>query len=194
MAKTWINFFSVLRHRARANGAANRMNVRAPSGKKSMVVREVLSACLGIALAIGMGALLFALHATAEFGFIVTALTGLTGLIMHEVFSRRSWEKIITTRLEATMLGQAKLARDVARANDDIAVLKDGLAETATALEVQSKRLPIATASLETRMLKLITEKLGSLGRKPQAVKPVPVSDDVHFEMQSPPPPLQNAL
>lgn len=191
MAKTWSNFFNALK-RAPANAANGRMNVRAPSARKNTMVREILSALLGIALAIGMGALLFALHATAEFGFIVTALTGLTGLILHEVFSRRSWEKIITTRLEATMLGQAKLARDVARAQDDIAGLKDGLAETASALEVQSKRLPIATASLETRMLKLITEKLGSLGRKPQAVKPAPVSDDILFELQSPPPPLKD--
>lgn len=176
------------------NRQAGRMNVKPPAGdaRNASPVRDFFSAMLGIVFSFSIGALLISFHASVEFSFIMTALTGLSGLILHEVFSRRSWEKFIAARLESTMMGQARLTREVSRARDDISVLKDGLAETASALEIQSKRLPIATASLETRMLKLITEKLGSLGRKP-AAKPAPATSDVLFEMQSPPPPLKAA-
>jgi cyclic-di-GMP phosphodiesterase TipF (flagellum assembly factor) len=171
-------------------GAGSRMRIHAPQTPRRNRKAGLVATALGLLLALGLGAALLMLRASADVCFMATAVAGLASVIVHEIVTRRQWEGEISEKLEITATGQQLLAREISRNGHDIDVLKDGLADTAAALEAQAKRLPAAAASIETRMLNLIAERLGNLGRKPLP-KPAAANMDHIVELEMAPPPLQ---
>ena len=189
---SWNRLFTTLRRAAPANAqaSAGRMTVRAPVPKPSGLRQEIIAAAIGVTAALGLGGVLMTLHASAEACFTITSILGLFGVLIYEVMTRRVWEAGIVNRLDRSEAGQDRLARAVARTENDIETLKDGLAETATALEAQAKRLPAAAASIETRMLDVIAQRLGILGKK-AAPKMKIIKDDQIVELTVAPPARQ---
>ncbi len=171
-----------------------RMKIHRPAQRKSLV-GEVVAAALGLILALALGAVMVLTQVSSDYGFVVIALAGLCGLIICDTFSRRGWERKITEQIRDNMDSHNRLVREVERNRNDIAELKDGLGETASALDAQSKRWPAAAAGIESRILKVIADRLGSLGTKPRGkMQIVPAGEILELELAPPPrrPPPEN--
>jgi cyclic-di-GMP phosphodiesterase TipF (flagellum assembly factor) len=124
---------------------------------------------------------------------ILSAVLGLFGLILHDMAGRRKWEETLSSSVQTLSRNHDRLVREVARNRDDIHVLKDGLAETAVALEAQGKKISAKTETIEAQMVKTIAEQLGNLGtkKKPSAANihtPPPANDILELQVSPPPP------
>ena len=154
-------------------------------------LQEGVAALVGVTAALGFGGVMIALEVPLEICFVLTAIAGLGGALVYEVATRRRWERVVIGRLDAGFASQDRLTREVARNSTDIHKLKDGLAETAAALDVQAARLPAAAASIETRMLNVIAQKLGAMGNK-LSLQPKLTQDrktDTFLDLELSPPP-----
>ncbi len=107
--------------------------------------------------------------------FLTLALSGLGGMVVTDIVRRRGWEQKISKQIGALVKGQNRLTQESARNRNDIDALKDGLADTAVAVQSQNKQARNAAASAEARMVKTIAQKLGALGHRPR--------DDVSSEI-----------
>lgn len=178
-------------HNFIAPSSPSRMTVLQPAGPaRQRWLREGLAAAAGIIAALVLGAALLVLHVPVETVFVLTAITGIGGALVYEVSTRRHWERLVIARLDATSAAQDRVSREVARNGTDIHKLKDGLAETAAALDVQAARLPAAAASIETRMLNVIAQKLGAMGnplsRQPKLTQDQRGDDFLDLELAPP--------
>lgn len=128
-----------------------------------------------VAAALGGTALLYAIgqYATPDFLILVAALILLGGLVVYDIFSRRLWERAVSGQIQTLIRNHDRLVREVARNRTEISVLKEGLFDTAEAVE-QEGRHQSPSSSIEAKMIGTIVERLTALGRKAQPGDPLP--------------------
>lgn len=127
-------------------------------------------------------------NATGEFTLLVGGLFTLCGILCYDIFGRRIWESAVSTRIETLSRSSDRLTREVARNRIDIAALRDGLAETASAA-AKERSLGIASPersrdAVQDRTIGTILEHLAVLRTSPARGLP-----DDPPPSSSPPPP-----
>lgn len=152
---------------------------------------------LGTILAVFAGAgmlYLIGQYATPDFLVLVSALTLLGGLVTYDILSRRLWEMAATAQIETLIRNHDRLVREVARSRSEITALKEGLFDTATAVEEQGKN-QTPSSSIESKMIGTIITRLAAMGKKTLPGDPIskdqpPVRMDAAvLELQIAPPP-----
>ena len=128
-------------------------------------------------------------YATLDFIILVGAMIALTGLMVYDILSRRTWEKKVASTLNNTISSHDRLIREVARNRNDLAILKEGLAETALMLEKQGRQLP-PTKSGEAKMIETLVQRLNELGELPRAEIRGQYNQDI-LELEMAPPPAK---
>lgn len=110
-------------------------------------------------------------NATGEFTILVGGLFSLCGILCYDIFGRRLWESGVSTRIETLSRSSDRLTREVARNRIDIAALRDGLAETASAA-ARERSMGIASPdrsrdAVQDRTIGTILEHLAVLRTSP---------------------------
>jgi cyclic-di-GMP phosphodiesterase TipF (flagellum assembly factor) len=127
--------------------------------------------------------------ASADFLFLIAMMMGLSGLIGYDLAARRRWERDTSRKLKHLTVNHDRLVREVARNRSDIAILKEGLSDMASAAETQGRRMHAAN-SAEAQMLEMVVQRLGMLGEKPRAR--VQTAHDANIlELELAPPPAR---
>ncbi len=124
-----------------------------------------------IALLTGVATLaLFAVvvQRSGENAFLVLALIGVGGLVVYDIISRRIWEKTVTSELQNLSRNHDRLVREVARNRTDIAIMKEGLTDTASAVQSMGKNYGPSN-TIEARMIETIITQLGAMGQRPRS-------------------------
>ncbi|MCB9978488.1 MAG: EAL domain-containing protein [Rhodospirillales bacterium] len=127
-------------------------------------------------------------NATGEFTILVGGLFSLCGILCYDIFGRRLWENTVSARVETLTRSSDRLTREVARNRIDIAALRDGLAETASAA-ARERSMGIASPersrdAVQDRTIGTILEHLAVLRTSPARGLP-----DDPPPSSSPPPP-----
>lgn len=128
----------------------------------------VVAVLTGTALLYGIGQ-----YATPDFLILVAALILLGGLVVYDIVSRRLWERAVSGQIQTLIRNHDRLVREVARNRTEISVLKEGLFDTAQAVE-QEGRHQSPASSIEAKMIGTIVERLSALGRKALPSDPLP--------------------
>lgn len=131
-------------------------------------------------------------NASPEFLVVSTSLITLCGLIVYDIISRRIWENNVSAEMQKLSDYHDRLVREVARNRSDIAILKEGLGETATIVEKQNRQNSYG-GSAEARMIESIARQLGQLGQEPRALIGTAFDRDV-MELEYAPPPAKKPL
>jgi cyclic-di-GMP phosphodiesterase TipF (flagellum assembly factor) len=126
-------------------------------------------------------------HSTPDFTILSAALLFLCGLVLYDILSRRMWETVVTEHLKIVTNNHDRLVREVAKNRNDTLVLKEGLAETAVAIEAESiGRSPSHT--VEARMLETIITQLSNIGELPRSELGTGHDENI-LELEISPPP-----
>ncbi len=182
----WMIFRKTPRGQNRASEDVGRMTVHRPAPRLGAAA-QVLAAIVGTMVALALGAAMILTQISSDYGFVIVALAGLCGLVVCDSISRRGWEREITARIRDNMDNHNRLAGEVARNRGDIAALKDGLSETAMALENHARSLPAAAAGIESRILKMIAGGLGGLGGRGTGKAGQEKGEFIELELAPPP-------
>ena len=105
---------------------------------------------------------------SGENPFTVLALLSVGALVVYDIISRRIWEKTVTTELQTLGRNHDRLVREVARNRTDVAIMKEGLSDTATAVQTMGKNYGPSN-TIEARMIETIITQLGAMGQRPRA-------------------------
>lgn len=132
-------------------------------------------------------------YASPDFTAIAAALICFCGLVFYDVATRRMWEKQLTAEMNRLTDYHDRLVREVARNRNDIAILKEGLGETATIVHKQGRKDPYNSHSAEARMIETIAKQLGHLGSEPRAVVESRADNNV-LELEITPPPYRKPI
>lgn len=159
--------------------------------KNIVTSQNILMATASVVILSGVTLMLFGNYATLDFIILISALLVLSGVVSSELVTRWKWEKKLTKTLDQMIAHQDRLVREVARNRNDLAVLKEGLSETAMMVEQQGRKLAPST-SPEARMIETIVQRLNELGEKPRAEIRTAHDRDI-LELQMAPPPLKEA-
>jgi cyclic-di-GMP phosphodiesterase TipF (flagellum assembly factor) len=133
-------------------------------------------------------------YATPDFLVLVSALILLGGLVVYDILSRRLWESAASEQIQTLIRNHDRLVREVARSRSEITVLKEGLYDTATAVEEQGKN-QMPSSSIEAKMIGTIISRLAAMGKKALPGDPLPKEqppakmDSGILELQIAPPP-----
>lgn len=133
-------------------------------------------------------------YATPDFLVLVAALILLGGLVTYDILSRRLWESAVSDQIQTLIRNHDRLVREVARSRSEITVLKEGLYDTATAVEEQGKN-QMPSSSVEAKMISTIISRLAAMGKKAIPGEPLPKEqspakmDASVLELQIAPPP-----
>lgn len=161
----------------------------AHSRKQILTSQNIIMATATIVIMSGLGLALFGQYATIDFIVLVSSLLVLSGLVASELVARWKWEQDLAQTLNKMIKNQDRLVREVARNRNDLAVLKEGLSETAMMLKTQGRKLT-PSPSPEARMIETIVERLNELGEKPRAEIRTEHDREI-LELQMAPPPLK---
>ena len=149
-----------------------------------LTISLVVLSC-GVIFAIGR-------HASPDFMAISAALVTLCGLVLYDLLSRRMWEGFVSSEMKKLSDYHDRLVREVARNRNVIAILKEGLGETATIVHKQGRNNG-AASSAEARMIETIAKQLGQLGGEPRAAMNTH-NNNLVMELEIAPPPSKRAL
>lgn len=128
--------------------------------------------------------------ASLDFTLIAAALLVLCGAIIYDIISRRGWEQMLTARYENLALNHDRLVREVARNRNELAQLRETLAQAGHAAQAQVRHIP---GTPEARMLDTIVRQLGALSDMPRPAMDMRTDDALlALEMKPPPRALQN--
>lgn len=108
------------------------------------------------------------LQRSGENVFLVLSVLGVGALVVYDITSRRIWEKTITTELQNLGRNHDRLVREVARNRTDVAIIKEGLSDTATAVHAMGKNYGPSN-TIEARMIETIITQLGAMGQRPRS-------------------------
>ena len=154
---------------------------------------------LGTAAAavIGSGLLyLIGQYATPDFLVLVAALIMLGGLVVYDIYSRRIWESAASDQIQTLIRNHDRLVREVARNRSEMSVLKEGLFDTASAVEEQGRN-QTPSSSVESKMIGTIIARLSAMGKKaipeerlPKEEAPIKLDSRI-LELQIAPPPAK---
>lgn len=139
--------------------------------RRDDVFRLVQSRRGRIALLTGVATLAIFIAATrinGENAYLLLAVLGVGALVVYDIASRRLWEKTVTEQLQTLSRNHDRLVREVARNRTDVAVMKEGLSDTATAVQTMGKSYS-QSHSVEAKMIETIITRLGALGQKPRS-------------------------
>ena len=149
------------------------------------------------AAAIGSGMLyLIGQYATPDFLVLVAALIMLGGLVVYDIYSRRLWEAAASDQIQTLIRNHDRLVREVARNRSEMSVLKEGLFDTASAVEEQGRN-QTPSSSIESKMIGTIISRLSAMGKKAAPGEPLPKDeapikpDSRILELQIAPPPAK---
>ncbi len=173
---------------AQSRGGALLSSIKTMNHKTKMrilSVSMVIISC-GTILAIGY-------NASPEFMAIAAALVTLCGLVFYDLISRRLWETVVTQEMKKLSEYHDRVVREVARNRNDIAILKEGLSETATIVHKQGKKEAFSSNSTEARMIETIAKQLGHLGGEPRSSIDSRHDNNV-MELEIAPPPSKKAI
>lgn len=123
-----------------------------------------------IALFTGIGTLVAFTVVTqinADNAFIMLAVLGVGALLVYDILSRRHWENTLTEQIRTLSHNHDRLVREVARNRGDIMTIKEGLHDTAAAVQDMGRNHTPAH-SVEARMIETIITQLGAMGQKPR--------------------------
>lgn len=109
-----------------------------------------------------------AVRRSGENPFMVLALLGVGALVVYDIISRRIWEKTVTAELQTLGRNHDRLVREVARNRTDLAMMKEGLSDTATAVQTMGKSYGPSN-TIEARMIETIIARLGEMGQRPRS-------------------------
>ncbi|HEY8190514.1 MAG TPA: EAL domain-containing protein [Micavibrio sp.] len=124
---------------------------------------------LAILTAIGTGLIFMAVtRIDQDNAFLLLAITSVAILVIYDISSRRFWEKTVTEQMQTLGRNHDRLVREVARNRTDVAVIKEGLSDTAVAVQDIGRNHSPAR-SVEGRMIETIVEQLAVMGQKPRA-------------------------
>lgn len=158
--------------------------------------RRLLLGSVAAAMA-GSGLLyLIGQYATPDFLVLVAALILLGGLVTYDIFSRRLWESAVSEQIQTLIRNHDRMVREVARSRSEISVLKEGLFDTAAAVEEHGKN-QMPSSSVEAKMIGTIVARLSAMGKKSLPGDPLPPEqapakmDATILELQIAPPPLK---
>lgn len=139
----------------------------------SRLRRRLFLGTVGAAV-LGCGLLyLIGQYATPDFLVLVTALILLGGLVVYDILSRRLWEAAVSEQIQTLIRNHDRLVREVARNRGEMTVLKEGLFDTASAVEEQGQN-QMPSSSLEARMIGTIISRLAAIGKKALPGDPLP--------------------
>lgn len=152
-----------------------------------------------IAAAVAGSGLLYLIgqYATPDFLVLVSALILLAGLVVYDILSRRLWESAVSEQIQTLIRNHDRLVREVARNRSEMSVLKEGLYDTATAVEEQGKN-QMPSSSIEAKMIGTIISRLAVMGKKAIPGEPLPKEqapvkmDAAVLELQIAPPPSKS--
>ncbi|QQG35914.1 MAG: EAL domain-containing protein [Micavibrio aeruginosavorus] len=136
--------------------------------RRRLFVGSVAAAVCGTALLYAIGQ-----YATPDFLILVAALILLGGLVIYDIFSRRLWENAVSVQIQTLIRNHDRLVREVARNRTEISVLKEGLFDTAHAVEEEGRHQS-PSSSIEAKMIGTIVSRLAALGRKAIPGEPLP--------------------
>src|SRR5690606_19122433 len=105
---------------------------------------------------------------SGENPFMVLALLSVGALVVYDIISRRIWEKTVTAELQTLSRNHDRLVREVARNRTDVAIMKEGLSDTATAVQTMGKNYGPSN-TIEARMIETIITQLGAMGQRPRS-------------------------
>lgn len=157
--------------------------------RQRLMIGTVAAAALGTGLLYLIGQ-----YATPDFLVLVAALIMLGGLVVYDIFSRRLWEATLSEQVQTLMRNHDRLVREVARNRSEIAILKEGLYDTALVVENEGKN-QMPSSSVEAKMISAIVTRLAALGQKRQIPAAVAAAaddalyDKALLELQVTPPP-----
>lgn len=133
-------------------------------------------------------------YATPDFLVLVAALILLGGLVVYDILSRRLWESAVSGQIQTLIRNHDRLVREVARNRSEMSVLKEGLFDTASAVEEQGKN-QMPSSSIEAKMIGTIISRLAAMGKKSLPGEPLPKEsvsvvkmDSAVLELQIAPP------
>lgn len=135
-------------------------------------------------------------YATPDFLVLVAVMILLGGLVAYDILSRRLWESAASMQIETLVRNHDRLVREVARNRSEMLALKEGLSDTAAAVEEQGRN-QAPSSSVEARMIGTIISRLAAMGKKPLPGEPLPQDaaparmDAVVLELQIAPPPAK---
>lgn len=133
-------------------------------------------------------------YATPDFLVLVAIMILLGGLVSYDILSRRLWEAAASEQIETLIRNHDRLVREVARNRSEISGLKEGLFDTAAAVEEQGKH-QMPSSSVEAKMIGTIISNLALMGKKALPGAPLPPEetpvkmDPRVMELQIEPPP-----
>lgn len=131
---------------------------------------------------------------TKENAFLILAVLGVGALVVYDIVSRRGWENAMTTQVKSLTGNHDRLVREVARNRGDVAIIKEGLYDTASMVQDMGKNYS-PSRSVEAKMIEAIITQLGAMGQKPRAqlsevppsvAEPDPMDEILQLEMSPP--------
>lgn len=167
-----------------------------PQDKFSRLRRQLFRGTLFAALLGAATLYMIGQYATPDFLVLVSAMILLCGLVAYDILSRRLWESAASAQIETLIRNHDRLVREVARSRSEITVLKEGLFDTAAAVEEQGKN-QMPSASIEAKMIGTIISRLAAMGQKTLPGDPIPKDqppakmDASVLELQIAPPPAK---
>ncbi len=125
-------------------------------------------------------------HTSPDFIIMTAVLLCLCGLVFYDISSRRFWVNKMSDQFQGVVKQQNRLVREVARNRNDVLTLKDGLADTAIAVQAQGKRLA-PSRSTEAKMIEAMAGHLGNLAAVKRTTMKKPVNSHI-LELEISPP------
>ncbi len=165
-----------------------------PQDKFSRLRRQLFWGTVAAALLGAATLYMIGQYATPDFLVLVSAMILLGGLVAYDILSRRLWESAASEQIETLIRNHDRLVREVARSRSEITVLKEGLFDTAAAVEEQGKN-QTPSSSVEAKMIGTIISRLAAMGKKTLPGDPIPKDqqpakmDAAVLELQIAPPP-----
>ncbi len=159
--------------------------------RQQLFMGTLAAALLGCAVLYVVGQ-----YATPDFLVLVAIMIMLGGLVTYDILSRRLWEAAASAQIETLIRNHDRLVREVARNRSEVMGLKEGLFDTAAAVEEQGKN-QMPSSSIEAKMIGTIISNLAAMGKKALPGAPLPPEDvpakmDARvLELQITPPPAK---
>jgi cyclic-di-GMP phosphodiesterase TipF (flagellum assembly factor) len=161
----------------------------APKADKSTPQQKIWVGAAFAITALGLYAITNKM-ASFDFVLLVAGMIGLGAIILNDQVTRRKWENDVSSRVEKLLLNHDRLVREVARNRNDIAMMKEGMAEIAMDIETQGRQLGASATSPEAQMIGTIVEHLSDMGESPRAEMRARKDSDKILELEMAPPPI----
>jgi cyclic-di-GMP phosphodiesterase TipF (flagellum assembly factor) len=179
--------------------------------RRDNVFRLIQSRRARVAMLVSAATLAIFVAATninGENAFLLLAVLGVGALVVYDIISRRGWERTVAEQLQTLGRNHDRLVRETARNRNDVAIMKEGLFDAASAVRDMGKNYA-PSHSVEAKMLETIITQLSHLGQKPRAplpegsgttlpvmIEPDPIDEIMQLEVSPPPrvPQIPSAL